>query len=62
MKILGNVSIKLRLIIMIGFVSLTLVGVGMLGLGGISKSNEAVRTVYEDRTIALVQIDEIEAL
>ena len=62
MRRMGNISIKSRLIIMIGFVSLTLVGVGMLGLGGISKSNEAVRTVYEDRTIALGQIDEIEAL
>lgn len=42
--------------------SLPLAGISTFGLGGISKSNEAVRTVYEDHAIALGQIDEIEAL
>jgi methyl-accepting chemotaxis protein len=62
MKNLKNITIKSRLFLMICIMSVTLAGVGMLGLGGIIKSNEAVRTVYEDRTIALGQISEIEAL
>ena len=62
MKRMGSISIKSRLIILIGCVSLPLAGIVTFGLGGISKLNETVRAVYEDHTIALGQTDEIEAL
>ena len=57
-----NLSIKSRLIFIIAFLASLLVAIGALGLSGMSKSNEGLRTVYEDRTVALGQVDHIEAL
>ena len=57
-----NLSIKSRLIFIIAFLSSLLVVIGALGLSGMSKSNEGLRSVYEDRTVALGQVDHIEAL
>jgi methyl-accepting chemotaxis protein len=56
-----NMAIKSRLIFVIGLMSVLLVGIGMYGLYGMSKANEGLRTVYEDRTIALGQVTAIEA-
>jgi methyl-accepting chemotaxis protein len=57
-----NLTIKSRLIFIIGFMSILLLSIGLLGLYGISKSNEGLRSVYEDRTVALGQVGDIEAL
>ena len=57
-----NLSIKSRLIFIIAFLASLLVAIGALGLTGMSKSNEGLRTVYEDRTVALGQVDHIESL
>ena len=40
--------------------SVFLLCIGLLGLYGISKSNEGLRSVYEDRTVALGQISDIQ--
>jgi methyl-accepting chemotaxis protein-1 (serine sensor receptor) len=55
-----NLTIKSRLIFIIGLLSAFLLSIGLLGLFGISKSNEGIRSVYEDRTIALGQITDIQ--
>jgi len=60
LNIFKDMSIKTRLIVIIAVLSALLLGIGILGLYGINKSNEGVRTVYEDRTIALGQISEIQ--
>jgi methyl-accepting chemotaxis protein-1 (serine sensor receptor) len=59
---MNNLKISSRLMILIGIMSVLLMGIGILGLSGISKSNEALKTVYEDRTVPLGQIADIEYL
>jgi methyl-accepting chemotaxis protein len=54
-----NLTIKSRLIFIIGLLSVFLTSIGILGLYGISHSNEGLRSVYEDRTVALGQLDTI---
>ena len=61
LNVFKNLSIRSRLIFVVGFMSLLLVGMGMLGMFGLSKTNEGLRTVYEDRTISLGQITDIQA-
>ena len=57
-----NLTVKMRLSLLIGMLAILLVGIGAIGLVGMQKANEGLRTVYEDRTIALGQIDDIQAL
>ena len=45
--------------ILIGILSALLVAIGSVGLFGISQSNAALKTVYEDRTVAAGQIADI---
>jgi len=54
-----NLTIKSRLTFVIGLLSLLLVGIGVFGLFGMSKANEGLRTVYEDRTVPMSQLDSI---
>jgi methyl-accepting chemotaxis protein len=58
----NNLTIKSRLIFIIGLMSIFLLSIGLLGLYGISKANEGLRSVYEDRTIALGQVAKISDL
>jgi len=53
-------SLKLRLISVLGLLSLLLVAIGVLGLFGMRKSNEGLRTVYETRTVSLDRITNID--
>ena len=53
----NNLTIKSRLMLMIGSLSILLIGIGIYGLYGMSKSNEGLRSVYEDRTIPMGQLD-----
>lgn len=55
----NNMTIKSRLIFVIGMLSLLLVGVGSLGLFGINQSNSGLKTVYEDRLVPSVQLGSI---
>ena len=49
-----------RLFILIGVLSSLLLAIGGLGLYGISQSNAALKTVYEDRTVAIGLLGEIQ--
>ncbi|PTN11403.1 methyl-accepting chemotaxis protein [Nitrosomonas aestuarii] len=51
-----NMTIKSRLIMMIGTLSLLLVSIGGIGLYGIDQSNQGLKTVYEDRTVPAVDL------
>ncbi len=53
---LNNMTIKSRLILVIGILSLLLMSIGGLGLYGISQSNEGLKTVYEDRTVVAIDL------
>jgi methyl-accepting chemotaxis protein len=55
-------SLKLRIAGVIVFLSLLAIGVGVLGLFGMSQANEGLKTVYEDRTVTLDQISRIDNL
>ena len=55
-------SIKFRLLFVIVFLSCGLLGIGLLGLVGMSKTNEGFKEVYENRTIPLGQLKQIESL
>lgn len=58
-NIFKKFSIKTRLISLITALSVLLIAIGAYGLFGMSQSNEGLRTVYEDRTVALGQLDQI---
>ena len=55
----SKMNIKGRMSFMIAMLSLLLVGVGGMGLFGMSKTNEGLQSVYEDRTVALGQVARI---
>jgi methyl-accepting chemotaxis protein-1 (serine sensor receptor) len=55
----NNFKISTRLLALIGILSLLLIGIGALGLFGISQSNAALQTVYVDRTEPMGQIADI---
>ncbi|APW47729.1 methyl-accepting chemotaxis protein [Rhodoferax antarcticus] len=59
---MNQFKISTRLIFLIGFASLLLVLIGGLGLYGISKTNDALKSVYEDRTVPMAQIADIDKL
>ena len=51
-----NLSIKVRLIFILSFLSALLVVIGLIGLNGMSKSETGLKTVYEDRTVPLMDL------
>ncbi|MET3131444.1 methyl-accepting chemotaxis protein [Oxalobacteraceae bacterium GrIS 1.11] len=55
-------TLKTRLGVMIGLLSLLALAIGLLGLYGMGAANEGLRTVYEDRTVALDQLSRIDRL
>jgi methyl-accepting chemotaxis protein len=57
-----NLSIKSRLVMIIGLLSLLLIGIGGLGLFGMSKANEGLLSVYQERTVPTGQISDIQKL
>jgi methyl-accepting chemotaxis protein len=59
---MNNLKISTRLVMLIGVLSALLVAIGSLGLFGIGKSNDALKTVYEDRTVPMGQLAEIQRL
>ncbi|MDX8398753.1 MAG: methyl-accepting chemotaxis protein [Gallionellaceae bacterium] len=62
LNLLKNASIKVRMMTVLIVMSLMLVGTASIGLQGMSKSDEGLRSVYEERTVPLVQISEISDL
>ncbi len=59
---MNNLKVSTRLTLLIGILSALLVTVGSLGIFGIGKSNDALKTVYEDRTMPMGQLGEIRSL
>ena len=59
---MNKLKVSTRLTLLIGVLALLMVGIGLLGLYGINQSNNALKTVYEDRTVALGQLGQIDAL
>ncbi len=57
-----NLTVKARLAGVLGLLSLLLVGVGALGLFGMSKTNAGLKTVYEDRTVGLKYLSQVDRL
>jgi diguanylate cyclase (GGDEF)-like protein/PAS domain S-box-containing protein len=49
-----------RLFLLIGVLSALLLAIGSLGLYGITQSNAALKTVYQDRTVAIGLLSEIQ--
>ena len=58
----NNQSIKTRLTSVIALLSLLLLVVGGMGLFGMYRANEALRLVYEDRTLGISQITQVDRL
>jgi hypothetical protein len=57
---MSQLNISTRLLILIGMLSALLVGVGTLGLFGIVKANDTLKSVYEDRAVPLVQLGDVQ--
>ncbi len=56
---MNNLKISTRLSLLIGITLLLLYAVGELGLYGFSESNASLKTVYEDRTVPIEQLADI---
>ncbi|MDZ4202006.1 MAG: methyl-accepting chemotaxis protein [Gallionella sp.] len=62
LNLFKNASIKTRMVTVLGAMSAAMIVLGALGLFGMAKSNEGLRSVYLDRTVPLDQIAEISDL
>jgi methyl-accepting chemotaxis protein-1 (serine sensor receptor) len=59
---LNDLSIKSRLVFVIGFLSVLLVGIGIMGLTSLNTTNAALETVYKDRVVSLGQLEHMTML
>ncbi len=57
-----KLKISTRVNLLIGFLSLVLIGIGIIGLFGISISNDSLKSVYQERVVPLDQLSEINYL
>ncbi|MBP0599997.1 MCP four helix bundle domain-containing protein [Herbaspirillum sp. LeCh32-8] len=55
----SKLTIKARLIFVIGFLAILLVASGVLGLVSLNSTNAQMRSLYEDRLVALTQLEQI---
>ncbi len=56
---LKNSTIKARLIVVLALLSALMALIGVEGMTSLSTSNAALKTVYDDRLIALGQLDRV---
>ncbi len=54
-----NLTIKSRLVFVIGFMSLLLVAIGIVGLSSLSSANSSLKTIYDDRLVPMSELDHI---
>jgi methyl-accepting chemotaxis protein-1 (serine sensor receptor) len=59
---MNNLKISTRIMLLVSVLAIILVFVGILGLNGIGQSNAALKTVYEDRVVALSYLIPIQRL
>ncbi|MFJ3316909.1 methyl-accepting chemotaxis protein [Herbaspirillum huttiense] len=57
----SKLTIRARLIFVIGFLALMLIGSGVLGLVGLRSTNAQMRSLYEDRLVAFSQLERMSA-
>ncbi|MGZ5050039.1 MAG: methyl-accepting chemotaxis protein [Methylobacter sp.] len=57
----NNLTIKTRLFLIVAFSASLAIALGSLGLVGLHKTNDGLKTVYLDRTMPLVDLSEIKA-
>jgi methyl-accepting chemotaxis protein-1 (serine sensor receptor) len=55
-----QLKISTRLYLLLGVLSLLLIALGGVGLAGIARSNDALASVYNDRTVPLTQVADIQ--
>lgn len=53
LNLFKNFTVKSRLTFLIGLLSLLMMVIGGMGLRGMSKTNEGLRSVYKDRTVTM---------
>lgn len=56
---LKNITIKSLLLFVMGALSLLLVAIGVLGLTSLDTTNKSLKTVYEDRTVPIGQLNTV---
>ncbi|WP_420473043.1 methyl-accepting chemotaxis protein [Noviherbaspirillum sp. ST9] len=56
---LKNLSIKTRLVFVIGLLSVQLIAGGILGISSLGSANDAMKSMYDDRLVALGQLDQV---
>jgi methyl-accepting chemotaxis protein len=59
---MNSLKVATRLMVLTGVMSLLLLAIGTIGLFGIGKSNDSLKTVYEDRVVALDQLEQVSYL
>jgi methyl-accepting chemotaxis protein len=59
LNIMKKMNIRARLIFILTLLGTLLLGTGMLGMVGMSQTNTALNSVYEDRLVALAHLDRI---
>ena len=59
---MNQFKISTRLSLLIAFMSALLIAIGSLGLYGISQTNQTLKSVFEDRTVPIGQIADINRL
>jgi methyl-accepting chemotaxis protein len=57
-----KMTLKARLLAIIALMTVLIIAVGIVGLFGMNFSNASLKTVYEDRTVALEQVSRIDRL
>jgi carbonic anhydrase len=58
----GNMTVKMKLVGLIGFLSVLLIAIGIIGLRGIGSSNDKLMTIYNDRLVPAGQLAMINKL
>lgn len=56
MRLLANLKVGQKIYLVLALVSLVAIGVGIVGLMGITNSNKSLQTVYDDRVVPLKQL------
>jgi methyl-accepting chemotaxis protein len=59
---MNNLKVSTRLMMLIGVLCALLIAIGAVGVYGIGQSNNALKTVYEDRTVPATHLGEIKSL
>ncbi|HJV76434.1 MAG TPA: Tar ligand binding domain-containing protein, partial [Noviherbaspirillum sp.] len=54
-----NLTIKSRLVFVIGFLSLLLVGSGFVGISSLGSANDSLRSIYLDRLVPVTQLNTV---